>query len=254
MNPTDEAAQILTVVCDWCGVSIPRKPYLLKKNTHHFCSRVCKGRWGAQHVTGAQSATWKGGRENRLCVVCGKSFRIYASQCKAYNRRCCSLTCMGKWRTQYLSGEQSPLWDRLHRICEQCGKTFEAIPGQVQRGRGRFCNRACRSQWQSQNWTDKHNSNWKGGHSTYYGPNWGTRKREIRRRDKYICQHCGKRQSSRRRSFEVHHIKPFREFGYVYGENEHYLQANDPVNLITLCRPCHMLAEHGKIAIQRRFV
>jgi DEAD/DEAH box helicase domain-containing protein len=41
----------------------------------------------------------------------------------------------------------------------------------------------------------------------------------------------------------VHHIRPFREFDYIRGENEAYLQANVLDNLITLCPPCHRRAE-----------
>jgi DEAD/DEAH box helicase domain-containing protein len=41
----------------------------------------------------------------------------------------------------------------------------------------------------------------------------------------------------------VHHLRPFREFGYARGENENYLQANDLDNLITVCPSCHAKIE-----------
>jgi DEAD/DEAH box helicase domain-containing protein len=44
----------------------------------------------------------------------------------------------------------------------------------------------------------------------------------------------------------VHHIRPFREYGYVRGQNEHYLIANQLENLITLCPSCHRRAEAGQ--------
>jgi DEAD/DEAH box helicase domain-containing protein len=44
----------------------------------------------------------------------------------------------------------------------------------------------------------------------------------------------------------VHHIRPFREFGYIPGENENYLLANALDNLITLCPTCHHRAESAR--------
>jgi DEAD/DEAH box helicase domain-containing protein len=44
----------------------------------------------------------------------------------------------------------------------------------------------------------------------------------------------------------IHHIRPFREYGYISGENEAYLQANALENLVTLCPSCHRRAEVGQ--------
>jgi 5-methylcytosine-specific restriction endonuclease McrA len=57
-------------------------------------------------------------------------------------------------------------------------------------------------------------------------PGWKRLRREIRKRDDYTCQECGKRQASGKRAYHVHHIN---------------YDLNDlrPENLITLCRPCH---------------
>jgi DEAD/DEAH box helicase domain-containing protein len=44
----------------------------------------------------------------------------------------------------------------------------------------------------------------------------------------------------------MHHIRPFREFGYVPGQNDHYRQANRLENLVTLCPSCHRRAEAGQ--------
>jgi DEAD/DEAH box helicase domain-containing protein len=41
----------------------------------------------------------------------------------------------------------------------------------------------------------------------------------------------------------VHHIQPFRSFGYVRDKNDHYLDANRLENLVTLCRSCHRRVE-----------
>ena len=71
------------------------------------------------------------------------------------------------------------------------------------------------------------------------GPNWPEQRRRARQRDHYACQVCGATELSLGREHDVHHIRAFREFGYVPGENDHYLAANQIDNLVTLCRTCH---------------
>ena len=44
----------------------------------------------------------------------------------------------------------------------------------------------------------------------------------------------------------MHHLRPFREFGYVPGENRNDQLANQPDNLITLCPACHHRAEAAR--------
>ncbi|MBC7251513.1 MAG: DEAD/DEAH box helicase [Anaerolineae bacterium] len=76
----------------------------------------------------------------------------------------------------------------------------------------------------------------------YRGPNWETQRRLARQRDGFRCQHCGAPEKPHRQH-DVHHLRPFREFNYVPGQNDAYLQANRLENLITLCRGCHLRAE-----------
>jgi len=47
----------------------------------------------------------------------------------------------------------------------------------------------------------------------------------------------------------VHHIRPFREFGWRPGENSNDEQANQLSNLLTLCPTCHRRAEQ-QVAVQ----
>lgn len=74
------------------------------------------------------------------------------------------------------------------------------------------------------------------------GPNWEQQRRLVLVRDGHRCQHCGAPEHPNR-THDVHHIQPFRTFGYVRGKNDHYLQANRLENLITLCRSCHQRVE-----------
>jgi DEAD/DEAH box helicase domain-containing protein len=78
-----------------------------------------------------------------------------------------------------------------------------------------------------------------------YGPNWLTQRDAARRRDGYRCRTCGAPERDGRQH-DVHHIRPFREFEYLPGENEVHLQANALDNLITLCSRCHRRAETAR--------
>jgi len=77
-----------------------------------------------------------------------------------------------------------------------------------------------------------------------YGPNWPQQRTAARQRDGYQCRQCGALEAGR--EHDVHHVTPFRSFGYVPGENEHYLRANELSNLLTLCRTCHSRTEMGR--------
>jgi DEAD/DEAH box helicase domain-containing protein len=96
-----------------------------------------------------------------------------------------------------------------------------------------------------------------------YGPNWEQQRNAARARDGFRCRQCGapenphpgpagapfaegREQGRGQRQHDVHHLTPFRSFGYVPGLNENYKLANALDNLITLCRACHSRAEAGR--------
>jgi DEAD/DEAH box helicase domain-containing protein len=75
-----------------------------------------------------------------------------------------------------------------------------------------------------------------------YGPNWPEQRNKARARDGYRCTRCNAPERERRQH-DVHHIRPFREFGYIPGENVAYRLANQLDNLMTLCSSCHHAVE-----------
>lgn len=80
-----------------------------------------------------------------------------------------------------------------------------------------------------------------------YGPNWEVQRNAARARDAFRCAQCGTPEAAAgARQHDVHHIVPFRSFGYVPGLNERYREANALENLQTLCRACHTRAEAGR--------
>jgi DEAD/DEAH box helicase domain-containing protein len=78
-----------------------------------------------------------------------------------------------------------------------------------------------------------------------YGPNWQQQRNAARARDGFCCTVCGAAEPAGRQH-DVHHIRPFRSFGYIPGQNDAYVQANQLENLATLCRACHQRAEQGQ--------
>lgn len=74
-----------------------------------------------------------------------------------------------------------------------------------------------------------------------YGGLWESQRQRALERDQFRCQRCG----SAEKGLHVHHIIPFREFGYVRGRNRHDVEANQLDNLITLCPRCHQAVEQS---------
>ena len=75
-----------------------------------------------------------------------------------------------------------------------------------------------------------------------YGPNWEEQRQRVRTRDGYRCTQCGAPEPPGRQH-DVHHLVPFRVFGYVPGVNEAYRDANRLSNLVLVCRTCHQRLE-----------
>jgi DEAD/DEAH box helicase domain-containing protein len=78
-----------------------------------------------------------------------------------------------------------------------------------------------------------------------YGPNWSHQRRMVLERDNQRCRTCGAEARSGN-GLHVHHIRPFRDYSYIPGVNDAYLQANDLENLVTLCPSCHRRAESSQ--------
>ncbi len=75
-----------------------------------------------------------------------------------------------------------------------------------------------------------------------YGPDWDRIRNEVLERDGHRCRKCGAGEPPGR-THDVHHLRPFREFGYRRGVNDNDKLANAPENLLTLCRACHHRVE-----------
>ncbi len=78
-----------------------------------------------------------------------------------------------------------------------------------------------------------------------YGPSWPSARDAARARDGYTCRQCGAMEYEGK-AHSVHHLRPFREYGYNPGENRSDRQANQLDNLVTLCPTCHQRVEAAR--------
>ena len=95
--------------------------------------------------------------------------------------------------------------------------------------------------------TGEQNPNWRGGISPerqafYSSIEWGSVAKQVWKRDKAICQFCGK-QARRRSTFHIHHITSF--------EVKHLRTKLN--NLVLLCPECHHWV-HSNKNIHNEFV
>lgn len=238
--------------CANCGAPLYRAPWRLLLNSYQFCNAACYREWRSPRSP-----------IEIPCVTCGTYFRRRRGQVERSERAFCSRKCRITQiniactncgtplsRAPYrLKGSENAFCDnqchdqyRKKRVvitCTNCGRIVEKQPYQVAQVNLSFCNQKCAKAWQQ----GSNRSDWKGGFIDYRGPNWEQQARRARERDGQCCQVCG----AADRRLDVHHIVPFRAFGYVRGENDHYRSANHLSNLITLCLVCHPRVEAGLI-------
>lgn len=188
------------------------------------------------------------------CDNCGsKVTRKNSNYSQAAYHHFCSHPCWTEWAARYRKSVDDPRpgvaarRKRVNRTCKQCGNQFQITPAQLRyKGYGSFCGRKCWATWLRTHhilpkppvMRGSCNPNWKGGHGKYRGPNWRKQRLLARERDNYTCQRCGIAEIDLPRELDVHHIRPFREFGLA-----HYKEANHLDNLISLCDPCHKAVE-----------
>lgn len=229
-----EASRVTTICpeCDkefWYHQSWPRK----------YCSLKCSAANNAKANLGIIDLP------PMFCDFCGKEI----TKNKWVGRRFCSQKCFGEYlsKTQkgvprpIVRGEKPHLWKRIIKTCLQCNKQFQVKQSHAERRK--FCKKSCQVEWQRLNnalVSGENNFNWQGGYNPYYGPNWRQQRRNARYRDNYTCQRCHITEKEYGHQLDVHHIKPFREFGI-----EHYKEANHLGNLICYCNTCHLITEHA---------
>jgi 5-methylcytosine-specific restriction endonuclease McrA len=224
-------ARALTT-CPTCG----KRFEYYKSWPRKFCSRSCSAAVNAKQNLGIEELppAW--------CEVCGEQITGNRSR----EQRFCSLACFGVYLRRTRTGvprpglakERPDLQKRVDKTCPVCGKEFQVKESHAV---SRICcSRKCGAKRQEQEGltAGPKNGNFKGGYLPYYGPNWRAQRRKARQRDGYKCRRCGISEKELGRQLDVHHVKPFREFGV-----ERYHEANRLSNLLSLCNVCHKIVE-----------
>lgn len=202
----------VTLACEHCHKSFVRPKSLAGK----FCSPECyfASKAPVEHT----------------CEQCGKYFTVQPHRELLGDVRFCSRQCNGAYINTLTS-----------TTCEHCGKEYKVQKLKLDKGEAKYCSRQCFHKAKR----GVNSPHWRGGFKYYRGKNWYEQRKLAYERDGGVCQRCHSKGNKVTKN-DVHHIVPFRLF------NGDYIRANDILNLITLCRHCHMKAEKGVFPVPKR--
>ena len=107
-------------VCEECGKEFEVSQSIIERGWGIFCSRTCQGAWQSKTRKGKNSSRWEGGKEKRICQICGKIFLAFPSRVREGYGRYCSHSCAIKsYRHQ-----AKPVKTRPERIFEALCKEY----------------------------------------------------------------------------------------------------------------------------------
>lgn len=207
-----------TKTCKCC-----KNIFYTTNDRQHYCSTPCKDKHQRKRGLSGKA------KECKTCIYCKNIFEDYIYRKTKY----CSNACKHK----HISDK-----GKVTRICKQCGNTYLVIKSQVILRGSNFCSRECQGLYKSIKITGQNNPNYIHGKGDKYSndPHWGRIRRQVLKRDNYVCQICNNPHTHKNR-LHIHHVVPLRHL------LPNYTVANHKSNLITLCRSCH-----GKIEAQTR--
>lgn len=122
-------------ICKQCGREFER--YIYAGKGGKYCSVDCYNQWRSTK------------KIKKICEQCGRQFEAEERETIRGNGRFCSTDCHYKWQSEFIRGENHPLWKRRRHICEICGREILVTPSQIKKGWGRFCSRNCYFKWRS---------------------------------------------------------------------------------------------------------
>lgn len=171
-----------------------------------------------EKMLGDKGPNYKGGLQQKTCLVCGKQFQVYPYDFQ--KRKYCSREC----KVVIERGERATNWrgGLQQKFCLMCGKEFWVAPHLV--SSSKYCSLRCL--WKS--FEGEGSSSWQGGISKLpYGFEFSKElKKGIRERDNYRCQLCGISQEECYHPLAVHHV-------------DYNKKNNAKTNLISLCHSCN---------------
>jgi len=179
----------------------------------------------------------------KICKGCGKE---YFPSPKHRNRsKFCSLECYKntpkteefkkklsiyhKGKPKIFNRKENRVYpdSRIEKECGECGKKIKVYQSKIKHYKNTFCSTKCRLAYLKRLVSGKNNYRWNGGFCKYNGSVWKKISKQIKERDKYICQSCFEKLKSE--DLIVHHRIQKKKGGL-----------DIPANLIALCKSCHM--------------
>ena len=212
--------------CEYCGIE-----YNAKRSSSKYCSRDCQIKARTKRVT-------------VQCDYCGKD--IEKKQCHMnHEHHFCDKVCQGKWTSLNKVGENHPSYSRVEVKCDTCGKIF-AVENYKKDNETHYCSRECQhksligkspSEETRQKLRDsvprgENSPHWNHGKTAEEReierryPEYHQWKVQVKERDNYTCQCCGKRGGE----LHSHH-----KDGYHWCKE----RRTDVSNGATLCKHCH---------------
>ena len=262
--------------CLWCGTEFE------KKTNKKYCSVECRNfaRFGKTKCVICGKEIQKTGRDVKHCsMACvykaslernglGFEFISIRSDKKA-QARFVTIPCgkcgkhvekrvgdhrrdLNKYGCSFCSNECARIYNGQTKelICSECGKDFHRGRSEYNnynsKGGKTFCSRVCKDKNIDYILRGADHYNYVDGESkNHRGYGWKRIRKEVRERDNYTCQHCGKHEKELGKKLDVHHKIPFREF-------EDHKEANNMNNLIGLCASCHHTEEQRYVIEKRK--
>lgn len=101
-----------TVECAYCDRKKEVQRHQYEKRERFYCDNACQGKYLAEtdETSGENNGRWKG-KVTVECAYCGANLDVYPSRLKQKDNHLCDNDCRGKWQSEYLSGENHPLWE-----------------------------------------------------------------------------------------------------------------------------------------------
>lgn len=201
---------------NWKGGSIKKicpqckQTYLVKRsgissNKRKFCSIICRGLRDKQsgRLANNKNPSWKGGLVSKVCLVCGKEFKVY--KCREKEAKYCSKKCWGvalklfpseKW-LNFLARKTRKKRNAQLIKCENCSKEFYRQKSNI--SIQNFCSINCKNEYYHKNGkitvAKERNWNWKENRTYLYRTirscqKYRLWKEKVFRRDNFKCIWC----------------------------------------------------------------
>ncbi|WP_249336598.1 HNH endonuclease [Sporosarcina sp. Marseille-Q4063] len=216
------------VPCSYCKKIILRKRCDINKYANLFCNRECNTLFKKEVVPPGP----KRERITLVCQECKTPFEVIKSR---KNAKFCNKICLGQ-----ANGRRAKvmLSRQVTVNCSRCNEPFNKKPSGLRTLN--FCTVNCMGTYYSEKqlFSGENSGTWNGGKITYYGPNWLAQRRAARKRDNFTCQRCGIGEPEYGQELSVHHLIPF-------AINNDYQVANELINLLSVCEPCHRIIHSG---------